>query len=149
MPCLNRKTWFWLLFGVYCLLMLWLLLFHRIGAELMPFRYNLRPWDTINRYLWVLRHSASDVQRRYAAVNLVGNVVLFLPFGVFLPTLFPKLRTFLRFFLTAVITILVVELLQLFSGLGALDVDDVSLNLLGIFSGFLLWRMISACNGKL
>ncbi len=140
MSCPNRKTWFWLLFGMYCLLMLWLLFFHRIGAELMPFRYNLRPWDTINRYLWVLHHSANDVQRRYAAANLVGNVVLFLPFGVFLPTLFPKLRTFGRFSLMAVITILSVELLQLFTGLGALDVDDVSLNLLGIFSGFLLWR---------
>ena len=142
MPHPNRKTWVWLLFGLYCVVMLWLLLFHRMGGEVSPWRYNLRPWDTVNRYLWVLRHSANSVQRRYAAANLVGNVALFIPFGWFLPALFLKLHSLGRFSFVVVPAIFSVEILQLCTGLGTLDVDDVILNLLGIFFGFLLWWFV-------
>jgi glycopeptide antibiotics resistance protein len=144
----NRKIGTWLLFGLYCGLMLWLLFFHRIGETATTGRYNLQLWDTVNRYLWVLKYSADSVQRRYAAANLVGNVVLFQPLGIFLPVLFARLRTFWRLAITALLMILSVEALQFFTGLGALDVDDLVLNLMGILLGYLLWRGIQTkkCN---
>lgn len=148
MPSQSRKASLWLLFGAYCLMLLWLLFLHRMDEERIPGRYNLLPWDTVNRYFWVLRHSSDPLQRRYAIANLVGNVALFLPLGIFLPALFPKLRSFAGLLLTAVALVMSVEFLQFGTGLGALDVDDLTLNLLGILPGYVLWRIIWGKSGK-
>ena len=131
----------WALFICYCGMMLWLLLFQRMDDGLQPWRYNLRLWDTVQRYLWVLRHSLDPVQCRYAAANLFGNVILFIPCGIFLPLLFPKLNCFWRFLLCMFLVISLVELLQLLTGLGSLDVDDLTLNLCGATVGFLGYRL--------
>ena len=132
----RAKTWIWVLFFAYCGMMLWLLLFQRMSDLLQPWRYNLHFGDTVRRYLWVLRHSADPVQYRSAAANLFGNVVLFIPCGIFLPLLFSKLKDFWKFFFLIFLTIALLELLQLLTGLGALDVDDLTLNLAGASLGF-------------
>lgn len=132
------KNWRWLLFGGYCMVMLWLLLFHRMGDEVQPWRYNIQPFDTVNRYLWVLRYGTDPVQRHYAAANLFGNVVLFVPLGIFLPRLFAVLHRFWRYFLLTVLLIVLLELTQAATGLGTFDVDDILLNLLGTSIGWLL-----------
>ena len=140
MPRSGQKRWILLLFGLYWIGMLWLLFFQRIGGDLSPRRYNLHPLDTVSRYLWVLKYSLDPTQQFHAIANLAGNVILFLPLGIFLPMLFVRLRTFWRFALAALLAILSVEALQLFTGLGALDVDDLILNLMGIALGYLLWQ---------
>ena len=132
------QYWRWILFAGYCLIILWLLLFHRMSDEIQPWRYNLRPLDTVNRYLWVLHYGTDPVQRRYAAANLLGNVVLFVPLGIFLPRLFAVLRSFWRYFLLTVLLIVLLELTQAATGLGTFDVDDILLNLLGATLGWLL-----------
>ena len=139
MPRSGRKRWI-LLFGLYCIGMLWLLFFQRIGGDVSPRRYNLHPLDTVSRYLWVLKYSLDPTQQFHAIANLAGNVILFLPLGIFLPMLFVRLRAFWRFALAALLAILSVEVLQLFTGLGTLDVDDLILNLMGIALGYLLWQ---------
>ena len=140
MPRSGRKGWILLLFGLYCIGMLWLLFFQRIGGYVSPRRYNLHPLDTVSRYLWVLKYSLDPTQQFHAIANLAGNVILFLPLGIFLPMSFVRLRAFWRFALAALLAILAVEALQLFTGLGALDVDDLILNLMGIALGYLLWQ---------
>lgn len=140
MPRSERKGWILLLFGLYCIGMLWLLFFQRIGGDVSPRRYNLHPLDTVSRYLWVLKYSLDPTQQFHAIANLAGNVILFLPLGIFLPMLFVRLRAFWRFALAALLAILAVEALQLFTGLGTLDVDDLILNLMGIALGYLLWQ---------
>ena len=140
MPRSGRKRWILLLFGLYCIGMLWLLFFQRIGGDVSPRRYNFHPLDTVSRYLWVLKYSLDPTQQFHAIANLAGNVILFLPLGIFLPMLFVRLRAFWRFVLAALLAILAVEALQLFTGLGALDVDDLILNLMGIALGYLLWQ---------
>ena len=132
------KHWRWILFAAYCMVMLWLLLFHRMADETQPWRYNFRLWDTVDRYLWVLRYGTDPVQRRYAAANLFGNVVMFVPLGIFLHQLFAVLRRFSRYFLLTVLLIVLLELTQAVTGLGTFDVDDVMLNLLGATLGWLL-----------
>jgi glycopeptide antibiotics resistance protein len=125
---------------LYALLLMWLLFGQRIGAQQVSVRYNLQPLDTIRRYLWVLRHSSDAIQRQHAIVNLLGNVVLFVPLGILLPSLFSKLEHIFHFFLLTLLVIVLLEFLQLLTGLGALDVDDLFLNMVGTNAGFLLWR---------
>lgn len=130
-----------ILFGLYVLMMLWLLLFRRIGVDHRQPGLNLEPLDTVKRYLWVLQHSTIAAQRQWASTNLLGNVGLFLPFGIFLPLLFRTMKHFLCFLLCATLSVLTVELLQLLTGLGACDVDDLILNLAGAIAGWLIWKI--------
>lgn len=137
----RRRKSIKILFGLYGLMMLWLLLFRRIGSNHGQPGLNLEPLDTVKRYLWVLQHSTIAAQRQWASANLLGNVGLFLPFGIFLPLLFQSMKHFWRFLLCATLSVLTVELLQLLTGLGACDVDDLILNLSGAIAGWLIWKI--------
>lgn len=137
------------LFAGYGLMMLWLLLLRRIPLGSGAVRLNLEPLDTLKRYIWVLRHSTVPVQRRYALANLLGNVALFLPLGIFLPMLFGCLRSFRRFAVVSILLVLMVELCQLLTGLGACDVDDWLLNVIGSVAGWSLWRLWPGNSGKI
>lgn len=131
-----------LLFVLYSLMMLWLLLLRRIGSGAGEVAVNLQPLDTLRRYLWVLRHSSSPYQRRWAVANLAGNLCLFVPLGVFLPRLFRKMEAFRLFFPCVLLLVAAVELLQMLTGLGACDVDDLLLNTIGAVMGWLGWKIL-------
>ena len=63
--------------------------------------------------------------------NLVGNVVVFIPFGFLLPYVLKHGRNFLVMLINAFLFVLGIEVFQLFSAFGAFDVDDILLNSCG------------------
>ena len=71
-------------------------------------------------------------------LNLLGNVICFIPFGFVIPILTRK-QTALRMFLLSMSASVLVELLQLVSMLGSFDVDDITLNTLGGVIGYVLF----------
>lgn len=73
------------------------------------------------------------------ALNLGGNVIAFLPYGAFLPTIWKKLRKFWMVVLFSFEFSLIVELIQLVLKVGCFDVDDMILNTLGGALGYLLF----------
>lgn len=76
--------------------------------------------------------------------NLVGNVVVFIPFGFLFPYVLPMGKHFLLMLLHAFIFVLGIEVFQLFSAFGAFDVDDILLNCLGAVLGYLcfvIWKL--------
>lgn len=76
--------------------------------------------------------------------NLVGNVVVFIPFGFLFPYVFKHGRNFLIMFLNAFLFVLGIEVFQLFSAFGAFDVDDILLNCLGAVTGYLGYLIFEA-----
>lgn len=127
-----------ILFWIYLLVLLYLLFFSEYygrTAGVTEYRYNLKLFREIRRF-WVYREKLG-----MAAVltNLVGNVVCFMPFGFFLPNMYPVFRkhpifvVLLGFFLTCA-----VEITQLVTHVGAFDVDDIFLNTCGAILGVLL-----------
>lgn len=72
------------------------------------------------------------------AVNIFGNVLVFVPFGVFLPLLFKKQRRFWVFLLTMTGFVFCIEALQLLLLTGSPDIDDILLNVLGGILGYLI-----------
>lgn len=137
------------LFLVYALIMLWLLFGRASGwADGLPYqealaqRINFTPLKTIRNYWYVIQHGTSQGLRNHCIINLVGNVVLFIPIGFLLPRIWPKLRNFFLFLLICTASILLVESVQLFALLGSFDVDDVILNLAGMLLGYLLCLII-------
>ena len=67
----------------------------------------------------------------YAYLNLLGNIIVFIPFGIFLPLLGNKTKKPGWVLFIAFAVFLAVEAVQLFSLAGRADIDDVLLNLLG------------------
>ena len=128
----------WAIFVGYVLVMVWLLFrpdqIYRMftGEWYAERRYNFELFDTIRRYV-ISRGSIPEVAMR----NLVGNVGVFVPCGLFLQTLRKSKRVWSGLLLI-LLTTAAVEVLQFVLGVGALDVDDVILNFLGGVLGMML-----------
>jgi glycopeptide antibiotics resistance protein len=74
--------------------------------------------------------------------NLLGNVVVFMPFGLLFPMLTENGKNFFVMLLNAFLFVLGIEIFQLFSAFGAFDVDDILLNCLGAALGYGVYRLI-------
>lgn len=72
-----------------------------------------------------------------ALYNLLGNVLLFVPFGALLPLAFADMYSLRRVGMAGALTSLSIETLQLFFAVRLFDVDDVILNTIGSVLGYL------------
>ncbi|MBR0484599.1 MAG: VanZ family protein [Oscillospiraceae bacterium] len=97
------------------------------------------PFRTI--LLYASRLKKSNPLRRHAFVNLTGNLILFFPMGIFLPYFFPKQRNLFRCSAVLILMICCVEITQVFTLLGACDIDDLILNYAGALCGFLCFQI--------
>ena len=73
-------------------------------------------------------------------MNLFGNILFFIPLGLFLPAIKVRFRRFPRFLRMFLIIDLSIEIIQLFTLRGVCDIDDVILNVTGGCIGFLFAR---------
>lgn len=139
-----------LLLLAYTLFMLYLMLFGRIGtvsfdsySQYLSEHFSILPFRFVVDYLKsVPVNGIYNVEMR----NIIGNIFLFFPFGILVPTAFGRLRRFGAFIATFALTIAAIELLQLFLALGSLDIDDLLLNCTGAAVGFLVYRAASRNN---
>ena len=106
--------------------------------EMVKGNVNLQPLATVKLYLHAL---SNESLRQEALINLFGNILLFLPYGYLLPKLFPSCRKAVLLLALTLLVILAVETLQLLTLRGIFDVDDILLNVLGVFSCYVLWRL--------
>lgn len=137
---LNKKRSV-LLFAVYSAFMV-LMLFEpwNMNFDGAGYHLNLHPLETIRGYFYILRTpevNASPSLHGYAVTNLVGNVVLFMPLGYFLPRIWRRMRKIWRCMPLCIGIIALIELLQLVSGTRSCDIDDLILNTLGCLAGYL------------
>lgn len=143
-----------ILFVIYCTFMLILLFDRNIVAdgtykELIEGKINLVPFQTIKLFLRVLESSSDTYSIIHALSNLLGNVVLFIPMGIFMPYLYKSQNNFFVFLLTHTAIISLVELTQLVTLRGSLDIDDLILNMIGIIFGFILYQTIKFISKKI
>ncbi|GIO41686.1 hypothetical protein J41TS4_14440 [Paenibacillus apis] len=127
-----RKLFTFLIVIYLMILMYWMLFgFGRTPQD--EYMYNLQPFVTIGQFLQVSRFTP-----RAWMINLLGNIGVFVPFGVLMPVVFrmKPLKVY-ALFLVGLITL---ELTQLLSRRGSLDVDDVILNSLGFFIGYGIYK---------
>lgn len=93
---------------------------------------NFYPFRTIKSYI---KYSGFS----HALLNILGNVIIFLPFGLMLPEISKKFRNLFNIFFITLFTTLFIEFTQFFIG-RSVDIDDVILNVIGGVIGFLLWK---------
>ena len=75
--------------------------------------------------------------------NLIGNCVLFLPLGIFLPLLWKRCRRGLHTMGIVLFLGAALEAAQMFLLVGIFDTTDILMYLLGTGIGFSIWKAIS------
>ena len=142
----KRNVCVWA-FAAYCALMAWLLFGRERYAapngywQQVAENINPVPLETITRFVGFLINDFSAELKRHAVINLVGNVIMFVPLGIFLPMLWTRFRPLWRCLLWGGAIIVCVELIQLFALVGSCDFDDLLLNVIGIAMGYGLYRL--------
>ena len=127
-------------FIIYILFLLYFLIFSDwYGRDVVmeDYHYNLRLFREIKRF-WSFREQLGV----WSLVNLVGNVVIFIPFGFFEP-IASRQRSFFGTVFDGLLVSMLVEMFQLISKVGRFDVDDLLLNTFGVLIGYLIFI---ACN---
>lgn len=146
----HRKTVLRVMFVLYCVMMLQLLFFRPPSSHSIPYwqtireKSNLIPFATIREQIHFIMHGTNRSMVHYAYVNLFGNIIAFIPCGIFLPLLGNKTKKLRWTLVVSFALFLAVEIFQLFTLTGRADIDDVLLNLLGCLFGYFLWRTGSA-----
>ena len=134
-----------MLFGVFLLLYAFLCSYALIFKYVSPLELfssnreyirstNVIPFHTIYSYL----SGTLNVSKIIVASNIFGNIILFVPLGIYLQLLKKNkiwINTMIVFFIA-----LFVEMFQFIFGFGAADIDDVILNCLGGLIGILIYR---------
>lgn len=95
---------------------------------------NLVPFRTIRNYI---KYSGF----LHTMINIFGNIIIFVPFGILLAEIFPKTRNILKILGITFATSFFVEFIQFFIG-RSVDIDDLILNLLGSVIGYFIWKKI-------
>ena len=136
-------------FICYMILLIYFLFFSEEYGRDEPYttyQYNLRLFRELRRYLAYKEQIGS----LYFLINVVGNVVAFMPFGFLVPVLYREqrreathnghyFRSFLFVTLLGFVLSLGVETIQLISKVGCFDVDDLMLNTSGVVLGYLIY----------
>ena len=144
---MNKRYVYHALFWLYCAIMAFLLLGRsRYAVEdgylsTLSQHLSLQPLHTIRLFINVLVEGYGGGAQRTAIVNLVGNVVLFLPLGFLPPLLWKGFRKLFKCLLWCGLIIVGVELCQLFALVGNCDIDDLLLNLVGVSMGYGMYRL--------
>ena len=126
--------------STYCFMLTWLLFEPQMfsGWSFDPrvafAQSNFVPFSQISEYILYGRERFNlDI----VIVNLVGNVLMFVPLGILLPLAIKKLDSLKMIALVGLLLPITVEIIQLLIGRSA-DIDDVILNFTGVMLGYLI-----------
>ena len=131
-----------ILFVLYIIFIIYFLIFSdwygRTG-EMQEYHYNLVLFKEIKRF-WEYR---DQVGMFAMFTNLFGNVIIFMPFGFFMPMASRYRSLFSTVFYSFGLS-LCVETFQLVTKVGSFDVDDLLLNTIGGLAGYILFIICAA-----
>lgn len=133
-----------LAFVGYMILLIYFLFFseeYGRTTQFLNYQYNFTPFREISRFI-----KYRDILGMEAfMINIVGNIVVFMPFGFFIPGLEKRklgpVLNFLKITGFGFLFSLTVETAQLVSKVGCFDVDDLILNTVGVASGCVCYNI--------
>lgn len=126
-----------LTFGkIVLLIILFSYIFVVVGATILLRNSSKELVERFNLYLFSQYRSA---WYNYSAAewrNIVLNIVMFIPFGILLPLLYPKLRGSWRVIGICFCGTFLIEVCQLVTKRGIFEIDDIIHNVLGALIGY-------------
>jgi len=104
----------------------WRGVMHRIHTKE---RINLQPFLMFKQF-------------RLSSTQVIGNLVMLLPLGIYIPLVFPKLSVFFKVFAICLFVSIIIEMMQLITSYRSTDIDDVILNTAGAITGYIIYKLI-------
>ncbi|WCH49953.1 MULTISPECIES: VanZ family protein [unclassified Lysinibacillus] len=155
---LPLKVMGWILFSIYSFIAFYKLVIDRLVnvvvvllqgdysiGDLGLFDYsswrlttNFVPFETILRYINYSQYFNWDI----IIVNLLGNLLIFTPMGFLLPLLSKKFRKVWVIICLGFFASLAVETIQFIFTVGSADIDDLILNTIGAWLGYIAYKGI-------
>jgi len=134
-----------ILFILYVAFIIYFLLFSDWygRGHLKQYSYNLIPFKEIRRFI----DYREQIGIYGVFTNLIGNIMIFVPFGFFLPMASRTKHFFVTLFLSLSLSF-GVEVFQLITMIGSFDVDDLILNTFGGMVGYCLHQIVAAGRRK-
>lgn len=135
------------LFVLYIGFIIYFLLFSDVYGRsiegMQEYHYNFELFKEIKRF-W---YNKEQIGLYAVFANLLGNVLIFVPFGFFMP-MASKYRSFLSTLFCSFALSFCVETFQLLNKVGSFDVDDLVLNTLGGAVGYIVFSICAAMRRK-
>ena len=128
---------------IFCLVYLLFLVYFTIFSEgfgrevSSDYRYNFVPFKEIKRFI----NYRNLIGNRNVIINILGNIAAFVPLGIFVPIMFSNKYNYIKMAIICFDVSLCIEIIQLVSRVGCFDVDDLLLNTLGGFIGYLIYLL--------
>lgn len=137
----ENKKWIWVVLAIFLLILTRFILFKKSPGYYKAYfsneysiktlkegwrQANVKPFATLT-----LLAKSKRLTTSYKIDNIAGNVLGFVPVAFLLSLLFSGRGLALRVIGITFLISLFFELIQLFSGLGSFDVDDLLLNSIG------------------
>ena len=131
------------LFIIYILYLVYLTLFaYNYGRGNINRSLNIIPFKTIVYFL------SANLSYKIKIINIIGNIAAFVPMGVLLPIIKNNIGI-KKIVIIGLIGTVSIEVIQYITGVGASDVDDVILNVLGTVFGYLIYYLTAQIIGKI
>lgn len=137
----KHKLWVGIVFVIYLIMLVYFMFFAEVlgrSTTSTSYNYNLIPFKEISRFI----KYSGILGIKAVAANLLGNVIAFIPFGLFLPGMINNRFGYIGMFFLSLDLSLVIEISQLITKVGSFDVDDLILNTIGGVIGYCIYRLI-------
>ena len=86
--------------------------------------------------------------KREAAINIIGNISMFIPTGIIVPILYKRLDRFWKVLLAGAGLSFAIEIIQLLFPGSVTDIDDLILNAAGVAIGYGIYKLVYRLIGK-
>ena len=155
----TAKIFLLISFLIYILIVVWVLFisvdstnrnsyFVKREIHLVPFSNTVKGFQDLYTGAYQLSKSQIPYYWYLLGRNIIGNIILFIPLGFFLPLLFKKASSFRSIFLFTLIASLNIEILQYLFMKGVCDIDDIIYNIVGTLLGFYLLQFLLKAYSK-
>ncbi|WP_211746671.1 VanZ family protein [Paenibacillus sp. Marseille-Q4541] len=133
---MQRQTFIRCILFLYLVMLAYFMFagFHRSVHS--NYRYNLIPLHTVSAYV----RNLGPGNMVDTAINLIGNIAVFIPLGYLLPASMFRPWSYGKFILFFVCFIFLLECLQTILRVGTGDIDDLLLNVIGGSIGYIIFR---------
>ena len=102
------------------------------------YRYNFTLFKEISRYIT----NIEVIGAKLFFFNIVGNVLAFVPFGIFVNYFFNNRQySFIKSVFLGLMLTTLIEGIQLVTKVGSCDVDDIFLNFIGVVIGAIIAKI--------
>jgi glycopeptide antibiotics resistance protein len=112
--------------------------------HLIPFKATYIAFEKLNNNVYHISAAQIPYYRFLLVRNIIGNIILFIPWGLTIPILFKNFYDIRNLLLITCVVCFFIEVVQYIFVLGVCDIDDIIYNVVGAVVGFYLFKLLRA-----